>query len=69
MKFHTVAAAAAAAAAMAFALPATAGNILDARSTWDRLVFLDRRDGPVDFIERRDRLIGPIVSFQIRGRF
>lgn len=48
---------------------ATAGNILDARSTWDRLVFTGRRDGPVDFIERRDRLIGPIFSFQIRGRF
>jgi hypothetical protein len=48
---------------------ATAGNLLDARSTWDRLVFAGRRDGPVDFIERRDRLIGPIFSFQIRGRF
>ena len=48
---------------------ATAGNVLGARSYWDRLVFLDRRTGPVDFIERRDRLIGPIFSFQIRGRF
>jgi hypothetical protein len=48
---------------------ATAGNVLDARSTWDRLVYVGRRDGPLDFIERRDRLIGPIFSFQIRGRF
>ena len=48
---------------------ATAGNILDARSTWDRFVFTGRRDGPLDFRERRDRLIGPIFSFQIRGRF
>jgi len=48
---------------------ATAGNIFDARSTWDRFVFDGRRTGPLDFIERRDRLIGPIFSFQIRGRF
>ena len=45
------------------------GARLDARSTWDRLVFLDRRDGPLNFIERRDRLIGPVFSFQVRGRF
>jgi outer membrane receptor for ferrienterochelin and colicins len=48
---------------------ATAGNIFDARSTWDRFVYVNRRTGPLDFIERRDRLIGPIFSFQIRGRF
>jgi hypothetical protein len=32
-------------------------------------VYVDRRDGPVDFIERRDRLIGPIYSFSIAGEF
>jgi hypothetical protein len=49
---------------------ATAGNIFDARSTWDRFVYTGRRNSaPIDFIERRDRLIGPIFSFQIRGRF
>lgn len=48
---------------------ATAGNVFDARSTWDRFVYAGRRTGPLDFIERRDRLIGPIFSFQIRGRF
>jgi hypothetical protein len=48
---------------------ATAGNILDARSTWDRFVYSGRRTGNLDFIERRDRLIGPIFSFQIRGKF
>ena len=48
---------------------ATAGNILDARSTWDRFVYFGRRTGPLDFVERRDRLIGPIFSFQVRGRF
>jgi hypothetical protein len=49
---------------------ATAGNIFDARSTWDRFVYTGRRNStPLDFIERRDRLIGPIFSFQIRGKF
>ncbi|HEY0114888.1 MAG TPA: TonB-dependent receptor, partial [Allosphingosinicella sp.] len=48
---------------------ATAGNVLDARSTWDRFVYVGRRTGALDYIERRDRLIGPIFSFQIRGRF
>jgi hypothetical protein len=49
---------------------ATLGNIFDARSTWDRFVYEGRRNStPLDFIERRDRLIGPIVSFQIRGKF
>jgi hypothetical protein len=49
---------------------ATAGNVFDARSTWDRTVYLGRRNATaIDFIERRDRLIGPIFSFQIRGKF
>jgi outer membrane receptor for ferrienterochelin and colicins len=48
---------------------ATAGNIFDARSPRTRTVFQGFRTGPVDFIEQRDRLIGPIFSFQVRGRF
>ena len=48
---------------------ATVGNTLDARQTWDRTVYVGRRDGPVDFYEQRDRLIGPIFAFQVRGRF
>ena len=48
---------------------ATVGNTLDARQTWDRTVFVNRRGGPVDFYEQRDRLIGPIFAFQVRGRF
>jgi outer membrane receptor for ferrienterochelin and colicins len=48
---------------------ATVGNIFDARSTWERFVYQGRRTGPLDFIELRDRLIGPIFSFQIRGKF
>jgi len=48
---------------------ATIGNTADARQTWDRTVYVGRRDGPVDFYEQRDRLIGPIFAFQVRGRF
>ena len=48
---------------------ATAGNLLGADSLWDRVVFDGRRTGPIAFIERRDRVIGPIFSFQVRGRF
>jgi outer membrane receptor for ferrienterochelin and colicins len=48
---------------------ATIGNILDARSPRDRTVYVGRRTGEIDFIEQRDRLIGPIFSLQIRGRF
>lgn len=48
---------------------ATVDNVVDARSTWERYVYVDRRDGPLDYIERRDRLIGPIFSLSARGRF
>ena len=48
---------------------ATVNNLLGADSMWDRTVFVGRRTGPVDFFERRDRVIGPIFSFQVRGRF
>jgi outer membrane receptor for ferrienterochelin and colicins len=48
---------------------ATVSNVLAARSLWDRTVYVGRRTGPISFIERRDRLIGPIFSFQVRGKF
>jgi hypothetical protein len=48
---------------------ATAGNLLGATSMWDRIVYVGRRTGPIDRIERRDRTIGPIFSFQVRGKF
>ncbi|HEY7811109.1 MAG TPA: TonB-dependent receptor plug domain-containing protein [Allosphingosinicella sp.] len=48
---------------------ATVGNILAARSYWDRTVYQGRRTGPVAFYERRDRLIGPLFNFAIRGKF
>ncbi len=49
---------------------ATAGNILNARSRWDRIVYAGRRNNaPIDFIETRNRLIGPIFSLSVRGTF
>ena len=49
---------------------ATVGNILNARSRWDRDVFAGFRDrSPILFLERRNRLIGPIFSFSVRGNF
>jgi outer membrane receptor for ferrienterochelin and colicins len=44
-------------------------NLLAADSMWDRTVFAGRRTDPIDFIEKRDRQIGPIFSFAIRGKF
>jgi hypothetical protein len=49
---------------------ATAGNLLNARSRWDRIVYAGRRNtAPIEFVETRNRLIGPIFSFNIRGTF
>jgi hypothetical protein len=49
---------------------ATAGNLLNARSRWDRLVFDGRRNAaPISFVETRNRLIGPIFSLDVRGTF
>jgi hypothetical protein len=45
------------------------GNILNARSRLDRTVFVGRRTGPIDFIERRNREIGRIFSLSVTGRF
>lgn len=51
-------------------LRATAGNLINARSRWDRVVYTGRRNSaPFDFIETRNRLIGPIISFSVRGTF
>lgn len=44
-------------------------NLFGAESMWDRTVYEGRRTGPVEFVERRDRTIGPIYSFAIRGKF
>jgi hypothetical protein len=47
----------------------TLGNMFNAMSMWDRTVYVDRRTGPVDFIEDRHRRIGPILSLQLSGKF
>ncbi|MFC5578273.1 TonB-dependent receptor plug domain-containing protein [Lysobacter niabensis] len=44
-------------------------NLIGARSMWDRTVYVDRRTGPVDFHELRDRRIGPIFAFTFSGKF
>jgi hypothetical protein len=48
---------------------ATVSNLLGATSMWNRTVFVGRRTGPVAFLERRDRTIGPTFFFSVRGRF
>lgn len=45
-------------------------NVLNARNRLDRTVYDGFRDrSPIAFIERRDRLIGPIFNLLIRGNF
>jgi outer membrane receptor for ferrienterochelin and colicins len=44
-------------------------NLLAADSMWDRTVHAGWRTDPVDYIEKRDRQIGPIFTFAIRGKF
>jgi outer membrane receptor for ferrienterochelin and colicins len=49
---------------------ATAGNLLNARHRFDRLVFDGRRErDPVAFIQRNNQLIGPIFSLSVKGNF
>jgi hypothetical protein len=48
---------------------AAIANILDATSILNRTVYVGRRTGPVAFFERRDRRIGPIFSFSVKGKF
>jgi len=48
---------------------ATFGNLLGARSMWDRTVHEGRRTDPVAFVEERDRRIGPIFSIAVQGQF
>jgi hypothetical protein len=48
----------------------TAGNVLNARHRFDRVVFDGRRErDPVDFIQKNNQLIGPIFSLSVRGTF
>jgi outer membrane receptor for ferrienterochelin and colicins len=54
---------------MGLTVRGTLGNVLDATSMWDRTVHDGRRTESVAFVEQRDRKIGPIFTFSIRGRF
>ncbi len=54
---------------MGLTVRATIGNVLGAKSMLDRTVYVGRRTGPIDFFERRDRIIGPIFSFSVSGKF
>lgn len=54
---------------MGLTVRASISNIFAATSMWDRTVYAGRRTGPIQQIEHRDRLIGPIFSFQVRGKF
>ena len=45
-------------------------NLNNARSRWDRIVYSGRRNvSPIEFVEDRNRLIGPIFRFSVRGTF
>ena len=49
---------------------ASVRNIANARSKRDRTAYTGvRGESPVSFVEERDRLIGPIFSFSVRGKF
>lgn len=48
---------------------ASVNNVLAADSMWDRQVHAGRRTDPIDYVEQRDRQIGPIFSFSVRGKF
>lgn len=44
-------------------------NLFAADSMWDRTVYDGRRTDAVAYHEERDRQIGPIFAFQVRGKF
>ena len=50
-------------------LRASADNVLGSRSMRDRTAYVDRRTGPIDYVEDGGRRIGPIVSFSVSGKF
>ncbi|MBA3667823.1 MAG: TonB-dependent receptor plug domain-containing protein [Sphingomonas sp.] len=48
----------------------TAGNLLNARHRFDRVVYEGRRErDPVAFVQKNNQLIGPIFSLSVRGNF
>lgn len=55
---------------MGLTVRAQVANILNARSRRDRTVYTGLRGAsPIAFVEERDRLIGPVFAFSVRGKF
>ncbi len=55
---------------MGLTVRAQISNMVNARSKRDRTVYTGvRGQSPISFIEERDRLIGPIFAFSVRGKF
>ncbi|MEP3226915.1 MAG: TonB-dependent receptor [Parasphingorhabdus sp.] len=48
---------------------ANLGNLFNRRDRFVRTVFVDRRDGPIDFVENRERKFGLIYRLTISGSF
>lgn len=48
---------------------ATLTNLVDASEDLERAVYVDRREGPLDFVERRERKFGPILTITISREF
>jgi outer membrane receptor for ferrienterochelin and colicins len=48
---------------------ASMNNLYAADSMWDRTIYDGRRTDSIAYVEQRDRQIGPIFSFQVRGKF
>jgi hypothetical protein len=44
-------------------------NLISSRQELDRFVFVDRKDGPLLFVERRRRSVGPVLTLAISGNF
>ncbi len=47
----------------------TIRNIFDTYDQFERSVFVERRDGPLDFRENRHRKFGPVYEIQLEGSF
>lgn len=55
---------------MGLTVRAQIANLLNARSRRDRTVYTGLRGAsPIAFVEERDRLIGPVFAFSVRGKF
>jgi hypothetical protein len=44
-------------------------NLIGTNEALRRTFFVARRNGPVAFVEDRDRFFGPVVSINVNGSF